>query len=424
VKEIFSLEKERKKGHSEEVVSLNVKVNHNNKKNNKCRSCDNNVEGNYKSCKTCYEKWQKELKEKREEEKEKKKNEKNVTNCNTEIKSNNWYLDSACTRHITNSVGDLCEIRKSLTEISGCTDEKSPATFEGTAILEYKDSKVYLYDVLCVPLVKRKLISVGLLVKQGCRVIFSNNKCEVSDQGKIIMTGKLDREDLFRVTAIKGNYRPSIVLNTENKPDKIKEWHERLGHASRSQLKYLVEQGIIKDFDLKELKNYTLGCVACEKGKMTRKSFSKRKDRYSTSVGDVIHSDVCGPITPIALGGYRYFVTFTDDYSRFTWVTPIKHKDEVLNLFKNLYNELKNQKGVKVKKLVSDGGGEYISKVFEAYLLKKGIESEVTPKNSPQMNGVAERLNRILMNIVRAMLKGKTLNNRLWAETLVCEQNY
>jgi hypothetical protein len=133
------------------------------------------------------------------------------------------------------------------------------------------------------------------------------------------MTGILGREDLFRVTAIESNYKTGIVLNAENRPDKIKDWHERLGHASRSQIKYLVEQGIIKDIDLIELKNYTLGCVACEKGKMTRMSFSKRKDRNSTCVGDVIHSDVCGPITPIALGGYRYFVTFTDDYSRFTY---------------------------------------------------------------------------------------------------------
>jgi transposase InsO family protein len=233
------------------------------------------------------------------------------------------------------------------------------------------------------------------------------------------MTGILDREELFRVTAIESNYRPGIVLNAENIYDRIKEWHERLGHASRSQLKYLVEQGIIKDFNLVELKNYKLGCVACEKGKMTRMSFSKRKDRNSTCIGDVIHSDVCGPITPIALGGYRYFVTFTDDYSRFTWVTLIKHKDEVFSLFKNLYNELKTQKGVKIKKLVSDGGGEYISRVFENYLLKKGIESEFTPKNTPQMNGVAERLNRTLMNIVRSMLKGNNLNSRLWGEALV-----
>jgi hypothetical protein len=68
---------------------------------------------------------------------------------------------------------------------------------------------------------------------------------------------------------------------------------------------------------------------------------------------------------------------------------------------------------------VSDGGGEFISNEFDLYLKKKGIEKETTPRNTPQLNGVAERLNRTLMNMVRTMLKDKNLNNRLWGEALI-----
>jgi transposase InsO family protein len=208
-------------------------------------------------------------------------------------------------------------------------------------------------------------------------------------------------------------------LNSTAKIDHIKIWHEKLGHASKYQLKYFAERGIIKDFDQKEVDKYTLECITCEKGKMPRKSFAKRKLRIATDVGEIIHTDVCGPIFPTALGGYKYFITFTDEFTRFIWVALMKQKDEAFELFKTLYNIIKTQHPRKIKKLVSDRGGEYISNEFNQYLKKKGIEKETTPKNTPQLNGVAERLNRTLMNMVRTMLKDKELNNRFWSEALI-----
>jgi hypothetical protein len=248
VREIFSLENEReKKDHNIVPVNLSgerknsttdknntVKTNNSNNNNNECKQpgCNNATVGSYRNCTECYVKWQNKMKENKKS---------GATNCNTEIKSNNWYLDSACTRHITNDVKDLSESWNSNTEISGPTDERSSAVLEGTTILRYNEKEVYLKDVLFVPLVKRKLISVGLLVKQGCRSIFAHNKCEISFRGEIIMTGILDKEELFRITAIKNSYKPVIACKIEKQSDKIREWHERLGHASRSQLKSLIE---------------------------------------------------------------------------------------------------------------------------------------------------------------------------------------
>ena len=66
----------------------------------------------------------------------------------------------------------------------------------------------------------------------------------------------------------------------------------------------------------------------------------------------------------LSLGGASYFVTFIDDYSRKVWVYFLKHKDEVLSVFKKFVTLVETDIGKKVKCLRSDNGGEYISKAF------------------------------------------------------------
>jgi len=128
--------------------------------------------------------------------------------------------------------------------------------------------------------------------------------------------------------------------------------------------------------------------------------------------------DLCGPITPPTFGGNSYFVTFTDDKSKKTWVSLMKKKDETIGMFKDLVNELKTQKGIRIKAIRSDGGGEFVSKEFDEYLKKKGIVREKTPPDTPQRNGVAERLNRTLLDKARCMIFGKELDKRFWGEAV------
>ena len=77
-----------------------------------------------------------------------------------------------------------------------------------------------------------------------------------------------------------------------------------------------------------------------------------------------MHSDVCGPMPTLSMGGVAYFVTFIDDFSRKTWVYPLRRKDEVLSIFKHFVTLVETQTGKKVKCLHFDNGGEYVSKPF------------------------------------------------------------
>ena len=115
---------------------------------------------------------------------------------------------------------------------------------------------------------------------------------------------------------------------------------------------------------------------------MTKSLFDKQSERASDLLG-LIHTDVCGPLSTSARGGYSYFITFTDDFSRYGYVYLIKHKSETFEKYKEFKNEVQNQLGKSIKAIRSNRGGEYLSLEFDEYLKECGIVSQLTPPGTP-----------------------------------------
>jgi hypothetical protein len=114
-----------------------------------------------------------------------------------------------------------------------------------------------------------------------------------------------------------------------------------------------------------------------------------------------------------------YYISFTDDYSRETKVRFLKLKSEAFEAFRHYDANLTRQHpNAKIRKVRSDRGGEYLSMEFEKYLKDHGIVRQLTVHDSPQQNGVAERLNRTLVTHARAMLIAKDMPLFLWAEAI------
>ena len=117
-------------------------------------------------------------------------------------------------------------------------------------------------------------------------------------------------------------------------------------------------------------------------GKMHRIPFPTGRTR-ATEIGQLIHSDVCGPMQQITPGGSRYYVIFRDDFSGWCSINIIKHKSEVPDKFMNFAALLKTETRRNVKKIRSDNGGEYCSKEFQDWLAKNGIRHETTAPYTP-----------------------------------------
>ena len=150
---------------------------------------------------------------------------------------------------------------------------------------------------------------------------------------------------------------------------------------------------------------------------MTKSPFAKSCERASKLL-ELIHSDVCGPMSTTARGGYQYFMTFTDDLSRYGYIYLMRHKSETFEKFKEFQNEVENQLGKSIKLLRSDRGGEYMSQEFDDHLKSRGIVPQLTPPGTPQRNGMSERRNRTLLDMVRSMMRKSDLPLSFWGYAL------
>ncbi|XP_073025153.1 uncharacterized protein [Primulina eburnea] len=131
-----------------------------------------------------------------------------------------------------------------------------------------------------------------------------------------------------------------------------------------------------------------------------------------------IYSDVCGPLNVKARGGYEYFITFIDDYSRYGYAYLMQRKFETFEKFKQFRAEVENQLGKSIKTLRSDRGGEYMDYEFKNHLIENRILSQLTAPGTPQQNCVAERRNRTLLDMMRSMLSYSSLPNSFWGYAL------
>uniref|UniRef100_A0AAV1TN76 Integrase catalytic domain-containing protein n=1 Tax=Peronospora matthiolae TaxID=2874970 RepID=A0AAV1TN76_9STRA len=194
-------------------------------------------------------------------------------------------------------------------------------------------------------------------------------------------------------------------------------WHLHLGHIGHRGLDAIVKQNLGVGIDITSVGKWEL-CNGCALGKQTRVSFQSTTRKPAKDLLDVVHSDVCGPMQTSTFSNKRYFVTFIDDKSRFCTVYLIHSKFEVLDKSTQFTKFAETQTDRRIKMLRNDNGGEYVSNKFAAFCRNKGIIQQFTPPYTPQLNGVAERMNRTLVEIARCMIEHAGLSKRYWGEAV------
>ena len=203
-------------------------------------------------------------------------------------------------------------------------------------------------------------------------------------------------------------------INSASHQSKENLWHRRFGHLGERNLCTLKKDGLVNGLDYNVSKEIDF-CESCVSGKIHQSSFPKSGRERAEGL---IHSDVCGKISSPSLSQAEYFIVFVDDKTHYVWIYVVKHKHEVFGKFVEWKSLVEKSSGYRVKKLRTDNGGEYTSTEFESYLKKEGIEHQYTIPKTPEQNGVSERMNRTLVETVRAMLADSRLPHRFWAEAL------
>ena len=345
-----------------------------------------------------------------------------VEACLVENYNDKWIIDSGATNHACYSLqwfkqsSPLSKGQRSLKLGNG---EYVFVMAVGLVELCFNNKTLCLLDCLFVPDFKRNLVSVSCLVEHGLTVQF-NSSVSIKSNNAFICSGLLIN-GLYFLTPM--SYSINAIENTDDEQFPLSKkrkfsnetytWHLRLGHINSSRIHGLVKSGILNSLIFEPIPV----CESCLEGKMTKRPFKAKGNRATIQL-ELVHTDVCGPMSVQARGGYEYFITFTDDYSRYGYVYLMRHKSEAFDKFREYKAEAEKQLGVHIKQLRSDRGGEYLSGEFKSYLAQEGIISQLSSPGTPQQNGVSERRNRTLLDMVRSMLSYSSLPESFWGYAL------
>jgi hypothetical protein len=347
--------------------------------------------------------------------------------------SEDWLMDSGATEHLTPYTTDF----KSYVAFSGSelqhvtlSDGKTRLRVLGQGTIErwvgtpessYR--QLILTNVLHVQGIKRRFLSLSTFDDKGFELHMKSKRFELS-KGTLALTGhrvgKLYIAPMWQQRPL----HSAVQLNSTVAPLPAKVWHERMGHLNWEALKaakgssdLLPLKGIALTSDVLP---HSSTCPGCQAGKSKRHEHKLSPTRYqrSTHPCERIHSDLVRPLPTASIFGHRYAVSFTCDYTDHTWSMPMKSKDQTLATFKKFCAQVKTQYGLNIRYFRSDRGGEFMSKDFEDFLGSEGIIHETSAPDTPQQNGLAERMQQTIWSGIRAILHHSGLKNGFWSEAL------
>ncbi|XP_031280370.1 uncharacterized protein LOC116138850 [Pistacia vera] len=202
---------------------------------------------------------------------------------------------------------------------------------------------------------------------------------------------------------------PSLALQAVSNKEIVSSlWHNRLGHPHSIVFNKIMRQVHSNSSQTIPALSF---CDACQLGKVHRNHFPISNSR-ATKPLELIHSDIWGPAPIASLEGFKYYIHFVDDYSRFTWLFPLRTKAEVKSIFIKFHHLAERQFQHKIHCLQSNQGGEYRGLV--PYLTKSGIQFRYSCAHVHQQNGCSERKHRHLVETGLTLLAHPSMPMHLW----------
>lgn len=326
-----------------------------------------------------------------------------------------WFLDSGCSNHMSGDLSLFCTMEEGFKrEVSLGNHMKMKVVGKGSVRLNLAGVCHVVQEVFYIPELKNNLLSIGQLQEKGLALLIKNNECKIYHPSKgLILESRMTLNRMFILlskTSSVANKSSECCFQTD-----IQEiahlWHCRYGHLSYTGLQTLASKNMVKGLpNLGEIiasRKTNAVCIGCLKGKQHREIMPRKATWRAEARLELIHADICGPISPMSHGQKRYLICFIDDFSRKSWVYFIAYKSDAFSTFKQFKSRVERESGLFIKCLRTDRGGEFTSHEFTDCCRQEGIKRQLTTTYRPQQNGVAERKNRTVMNMARSLLVEK-----------------
>jgi hypothetical protein len=272
-----------------------------------------------------------------------------ITEVNMAVATNSsdWWFDSGATVHVCNVKAQFKTyvIATDGEEVLMGNHNSAKVHGKGTVEMQFtSEKKLILTNVFHVPEIKKNLVFANLLCKKGIKAVIKSAKLILSKNGMFIGNG-YSCDGMFKLIIIN-----KVISHSSYIVESSSLWHGRLSHLNFKYLKYMSKRGLIS---YKHDNNEK--CEICIQAKMTKKPFPTV--HRNSQILQIIHSDICELNGILTRGGKIYFITFIDDFSRYTYVYLMKNKDEAFDMFKRYKSEVENHKEKKIKILRTDRGG-------------------------------------------------------------------
>lgn len=284
---------------------------------------------------------------------------------------------------------------------------------------------VKLTGVLLVADLTCQLLPVSNLVALGVGVGVKHKSCHIHVGNTLLATGVLDGNLYLLCTilppsqsapslnhCLSASYSISLctrilrghISRSSGHDSGLRLWHHRIAHVDPEAISSMVQHEVVLAVTLPSKTVAWAPCNACQLGKAPHFPFPTSTTTRHATLLHLLHSDVVHPFHTPSVSGARYFGTFIDDASRWVATYPMLAKSDNLTMVCHYLLYAEGHVGSSLVTLQTDNGGEYAYSPFAARLHSHGIMNQRTVPHKPKQNCVAERLNRTIINVVRAML--------------------
>ncbi|GLC41061.1 hypothetical protein PLESTB_000947700 [Pleodorina starrii] len=337
---------------------------------------------------------------------------------------NPWWLDSGSKYHITGDQSVLHDFRPLAPGVSISIEVGNGNVLRAAGygnVVPTLAPNVTIEGVFYVPGFKHNLVSVSVLADKGFRLEFEGEKVKVM-RGDVRISATKCTNGLYKfmssATIAPPAEPPAPALSAKVPASEVAGlWHRRFGHLGSANLKRLVQEGMVQGLDLSNVQLREFEgkiCEPCVVGKHCRDPFPV-SDSVTERPMQLVHMDVCGPL-PESVEGHKYFLTMLDDYSGISVVHPLTWKSDVFSIVVESIELLEARSGQKLLTIRTDNGGEFTR--LKKWCAGRGATHEKSAPYTPQQNGKAERLNRTLLDKLRAMLAESKVPKMWWHEAL------
>ena len=332
------------------------------------------------------------------------------------------YADSGATVHCFHSESFF--VPGSLSECDTRTimlADKTTVTANrsGEVVIPFENANVRLRNVLLIPGLGYNLVSTGKLADNGIQSNFRRLDVQLSleEDGFYIGCGsRHSRSGMYTLpdplVGANANEHRAFSMNAQ---DTAQLWHNRLAHLNPRDLVSLHNH--VRD--VPQLVQMDDVCRACRLGKAHKLPFPGHFEQ-AKAVGEIIHSDIVGPLEPSWPDRYRYISTFVDGHSRYTLIGLMHHKSDIHEVFQGVSAKFRKVGGASINpnfhgpiaKIHSDGAKEYIA--LQNSLGGGEHNKSFSPPYTPELNAIAERVNRTMVEGALSMLIQANLPSCLW----------